>query len=102
MSCEVCSAPAGDECPAWCRFESGLQACEDSRDCCTLSLEMNGELCPDCEGFDSRSSGPASCAGCDEELNDEAVEIGLILCPDCLTCQINIAFANPELAGVDE
>lgn len=79
MSCEncpVCSAPAGDDCPAWCRFEAG--------------------------DFDSRSSGPASCAGCDEELNDEAVEIGLILCPDCLTCQINIAFANPELAGVDE
>tara|TARA_R110001592_G_scaffold162403_1_gene395587 strand:- start:841 stop:1029 length:189 start_codon:yes stop_codon:yes gene_type:complete len=62
---------------------------------------MNGELCLDCEGFDSRSSGPASCAGCDEELNDEAVEIGLILCPDCLTCQIHIAFENPEIAGVD-
>ena len=42
------------------------------------------------------------CLKCNELMTKHAYDLGLCLCPDCLTEQINIAFANPEAAGVDE
>ena len=42
------------------------------------------------------------CLKCKERITKHAFDLGLCLCPDCLTEQINIAFANPEAAGVDE
>jgi len=42
--------------------------------------------------FDSRSFGAACCAGCDEDLCDDAAGLGLILCGECLRVQINLYF----------
>ena len=42
------------------------------------------------------------CLKCNERMTKHAYDLGLCLCPDSVTEQSNIAFANPEAAGVDE
>jgi hypothetical protein len=40
--------------------------------------------------------------GCKTMLSEDAYDAGIRLCKGCMNEQIEIAFANPELAGVDE
>tara|TARA_R110002153_G_scaffold3864_8_gene18498 strand:- start:3620 stop:3769 length:150 start_codon:yes stop_codon:yes gene_type:complete len=40
--------------------------------------------------YDSRSFGAACCAGCDEDLCDDAAGLGLILCGECQEKMMNI------------